>query len=130
GSLGARTRSRNAEDERTAHSWRTLDVEGTLVQLGEAPTEGEAQPSPFLLAARPLVELLELLEDELEVGGGHADPGIAYTNLDLCPVLFTQQGDVAAGGGELDPIGEEVDEDLLELGRVDGQAKIRRRISD
>ena len=91
-------------------------------QLGQLPGDRQAQPGTAVLARRRVVGLLKGAEQAALCVGGDADAGV----LDLEPDdhrlrLLGQQpgaeGDVA-GFGEFDGIAREIEQRLLQAGRI------------
>src|SRR3970282_907754 len=77
----------------------------------------ERQPEAGALALSGVVgpDLAELLEDGLLVLGGDADPGVADGDLHGAVGGHRLDADPAALGGEIDGVGEEGPEELLDL---------------
>ena len=88
------------------------------VQQREPFGQGEAQPRALVLASGSMVDLVELVEDLLLLRGVDPDPGVSDRDLDH--VLEARRGDGhrALLGRELDRVGDEVQQHLLELAGV------------
>src|SRR5260370_16954156 len=111
------TTARKRECERRAVPHLALQADPAHVELDEFP--GERQPESRaldLLVCRP--HLPELLEDRLLILGRDADSGIRHGNLG--DPLMHPGADInpAPLGGELQGVGEEVEEHLLDLSLV------------
>src|SRR5262249_28975721 len=108
---------RQRERERRALPQVALHPDPAAMQLDELAGESQPEPgTPDLLVWRP--DLPELLEDRLLVLSRDADAGVGDGDLDR--VLVHHRGDVdpAARGRELPSIGQEVQEQLLDLALV------------
>ena len=83
------------------------------MQVDELPRQGEAEPCALdFLVHRP--HLPELLEDRLLVLGGDAHAGVGDRHLHHAIVHGRSDVDTAPLGRELDRVGEQVQEHLLE----------------
>ena len=78
----------------------------------------ERQSEPGALGLLPVARLLELLEDRFELLG--SDPGAGVDDGDLHVSVSGAGRDVdpAVGRGELDGVGEEVEDDLADAALV------------
>src|SRR5207302_11457129 len=88
------------------------------VQLDELPGERQPEPRAFVLAGGADADLTELLEDRPLVFRCDADAGVADGDFDGTVGRRRSEPDPPAGGGELDRVGEEVEDDLLDLSLV------------
>ena len=92
-----------------------LDVDLAAVQLDELPRQREAKSRPAETARRAGLQLLEFGEEPTDVLGADADAIIRH---DQAEALVIDGGDVDTDVtvivGELQCIGEQVEEDLLE----------------
>src|SRR4030095_8149654 len=95
-----------------------LDPDLAAVQLDKLLREGQPEARPFLLACLVVANLAELLEDRRLVLGGNPDPRIADCDLDCSIREPGLEADPAPFRGELDRVGEEVEQDLLDLALV------------
>jgi hypothetical protein len=86
------------------------------MELDEAPSQGKTQSRALLLMG--LAHLLELLEDPGLVRRGDADPIVPHQDEHLVAVTSGADLDMATPGGELQRVGEQVEEHLLELSLV------------
>src|ERR1700741_3908126 len=97
---------------------RALKADGAAVQLDEALGERQAEPRALGLLGVVAPDLLELLEHRGLVLGCDADAGVLDRDLDAGSVLPGRNRHAPAVGGELDRVGEQVEDDLLELALV------------
>jgi len=89
----------------------------SAVQLNEFLRQGESQTSVLhLLVCRP--HPAELLEYLVVILGGDADTGIGYGHLDQFLVHCRLDVDPTALRGELDSVGEEVQDHLFHLSLI------------
>ncbi len=99
-----------------------LDGHGAAVEFDEALADGEAEPRAAVATGGGGVDLREFFEESVEPVGRNANAGIANAKGDLVATIEERvAGDVNGDFtviGELDGVGEEVDEDLPEAGDV------------
>src|SRR5712691_12682201 len=88
------------------------------VEPGEATREGETKAGALLLAVDPGIDLLKLVEDPRLVGLGDADAGVPDRDLSRVGQPLAGDEHRTALGRELDCVGNQVQEHLLELGGV------------
>ena len=90
----------------------------SAVKGGEPLREGKPETCSFVLAAWSGIDLVEFLEDLFQVRLGDADPGIGDRDLDgvLRAHGIDRHGPVF--GCELDRVGDEVQQHLLQLAAV------------
>ena len=114
------------EGEPAALSRGTLDREAPVHEPHELGGDGQAEPGSAVPASREVVGLGERLEDHVLLVGGDADARIGDRELDLDKIvchLAKRDAHVNASVlGELDGVAAEIDEDLLEAGRVADEA--------
>ncbi len=106
-----------AEGEAASLVGGRFDLDIAVVEVGEFLGEGEAEARTGLGGVEGGVELTEGLKEGVEVGGGDADAGVAHGEAEVRGADGDAEGDGALGG-ELDRVGEEVHEDLLEAAGV------------
>jgi hypothetical protein len=97
-----------------------LDDDGPAVQLHEALHDGQSQTEPPVLAGRrrvPLPEALEQVRDELRPD---ADAGVRDADLDVGTHPLEPDSNLALPWRELDRIGDEIPDDLLQPARITG----------
>ena len=82
------------------------------VQLDELLREAQAQPRPFLRPGGSLLDLLEGFEDASLVGLGDPHAAVADRDLHVLGIVARGERHAPAGRGELDRIGEQVEEHL------------------
>src|SRR5262245_65501542 len=90
-----------------------LDPDPPPVQLDELPAEGQSQSSPLGFLVRS-ANLTKFLEDRLLVFGCNVDPRIRHRNLNRSVTGPSRDLDATALGGELDRIGEQVQDHLTD----------------
>ena len=91
----------------------------TAVQLHEPACQRQAEPGAFLLGLVIAADLAKLLEHLFLVFRRDADAGVADGNFEtaLRPRARASR-DASAVRRELDGIGQQIDQDLLELALV------------
>ena len=94
----------------------------TAHQLGQAPADGQAEAGAAVLARRARVGLRERLEEARQALGAEADAGVAHREGEADAAVSGRrarhrQHDLAALG-ELDRVGEQVEEDLAQPRQV------------
>src|SRR5260221_9766374 len=94
------------------------------MKLGEALRQRQAEAGPLLLAPVPCIELLELPEQAAQVCFGDPDPGVAHSNLDPRVDLSSSYRHPPTLRGELDCVGHQIEEHLLQFCRVGDQMKV------
>jgi hypothetical protein len=87
------------------------------MQLDELPAQCEAEICPFRLHGR-LADLPEFLEDRLLIFGRDPHPRFRHRDLHRAVHERGPHFDAAPLRGELHPVRQEVQEDLLDLARV------------
>ena len=101
--------------------------DGAAVQLGERPDERQADAQPALRAGERAVGLGEEVEHPREQLRRDADPVVPHPEDDLVPLDPGDELDAAPGRRVLGGVGQEVDEDLLQPGRVGLEPQVRGR---
>src|SRR5581483_12374730 len=96
----------------------------------EPARQGEAQTGALLAPPWPGVELLELAEDPRLVLFRDADPGVGDRDVDRVRAARGFDGHGAAVSRELDGVGQQVEQHLLELAAVDGDLPGARGVRD
>src|SRR5688500_16229608 len=81
----------------------------------EVAADREAEPHSLRLARQPLIDLHERLEDARELVRRDADAGIPHRDRDASLPLPAADTDLAPFLGELDRVGQQVEQDLLQL---------------
>ena len=110
--------NRQPQCERTSLALRALDGDSAPVQLGEPPGQRQPEPGTLLLSIGPLVQLLELLKDQREVGLAETDSCVNHRNFDRLFDPAPRDRHSAARWRELDAVGDEVQKHLFELPRI------------
>src|SRR5438552_311955 len=105
---------RKREGEGRAGPWLTLHPDSSAVKLDELPGEGQPEPGAFGLLVRG-ADLTELLEDRLLIPGGNAGPRVRHGDLGNTVMHPSADVNSAPLRGELQRVGEEVQEHLLHL---------------
>src|SRR6266436_6189129 len=104
-----------------------LHPQAAAVELDELSRQREAETGALALV-RGVAHLAELLEDRLLVLRRDADPGVGDRHLDGAVRGQRTHVDPAALGGELHGVGQQIQEDLLELALVGDN--VRERLVD
>ena len=108
----------DAEGEHRAEPAPALDRDGASVELDQPAGERQPQAGALALAGGLALDLEELGEDQLLVLGGDADPGVADLHHQLGVGGAGVHPHLAARGGELDRVAEQVVHHLLEFALV------------
>ena len=117
----------NREGERRALARFAFEPDASAVQLDELAREREAEARAFLLVRVVAADLAEFLEHRLLVLRRDADAGVADGDYEhLVRVAARDDVDAAAVGRELDRVGQQVEQDLLELALVGDDLAERR----
>ena len=91
---------------------------GTAVQLDDVADDRQAETQAAVRALAAAVELAEAIEHERLELGSDAAAGVADLDDHSCFVFAREeQLDAAAGGRELDRVGQQVPDHLLQAGR-------------
>src|SRR5688572_8095604 len=85
------------------------------MQFDETPGESQPEAGALALADVVVADLAKLLEDRRLVLRGDADARVADRDLDPALRAVRANADAAAFGRELHGVGEEVQQDLLDL---------------
>src|SRR5262245_33926612 len=108
------TGHRQREGERRAFAHLALHPDPPVVQLDELAREGQAEAGTLhLFCRRP--HLAEFLEHRLLVLGSDPHPGVGHRDFGQIVMKATSHVDPAALVGELQRVGQEVQEHLLYL---------------
>src|SRR6267143_2862191 len=94
-----------------------LDPDPAAVGLDQVPANDEAEPAPSL-DGLPRAGLAELLEEEGLFVGRDAGARVVDRDLDLVAGLGHLDPDRASLRGELERVGEQIHQDLIEAARV------------
>jgi hypothetical protein len=113
--------------ERGSASELALHGDVASEQLRQLPGEGEAEPGPLEPPLQGVLDLPELAEDPLLVLGSDADPGVRHREHHAASSSATggRHADLAPLR-ELERVGDEVAEDLRDLGLV--RIHLRQRV--
>src|SRR5262245_63828670 len=103
------------EGERRPLVHVALDPDPPAVQLHELLGQGQPEPRALLLAGVVPADLAELLEDGCLILRRDPDPGVTDSDRDHVPGHRGGEADPTAVRGELDRVGEQVQQDLLHL---------------
>src|SRR5690606_23682615 len=123
---GGRDVVRQAQDERRSRAGPACDAYPSAQVVRGAAGPGESEPGPAVEPGRRAVDLAELVEDRSELLGGDADPRILDDPLDPAGVPARRRAARLAPhrdgdpplAGELEGVGDQVLEDLDDLGAV------------
>ena len=120
--------TRQEEAERRAAVGSTLNLDPTSMELDEGLDQAQSQadsPLTELVVSRGVMERIETGEEGLEqvllLAGVNTDSFVLDHHADPLWVSFETLGlypDRAAVGSELDGIGQQVDQDVHDLGRI------------
>jgi hypothetical protein len=108
--------------ERTPLPKATFQPNTATMQLGKALGQSESQPSPLVMPRCRAIHLLELVKDTFLVYFGNADTGVRdaeANNLTRCRSPHRYQ---TTFRGELDRVGQQVVQDLLDLASIGRQS--------
>ncbi|MND85011.1 hypothetical protein D3C80_769180 [compost metagenome] len=113
---------RQDQAEHAALAGAAVDADLPTQQVRQVAGNGQAQAGAAITAVAGAIHLVEGAEDRLLLVGGDADAGIAHGKDDAGARLVTDvQADLAALG-ELDGVGQQVLEDLLQALAVGEQS--------
>ena len=90
-----------------------------LVKLHDVLGQRQADPGAFVAARKGGIHLVEALEDVLQLVSRDADPRVPDRKAESAVIPLQGHGHAAAGGCELEGIGKEVEDRLLEEEPVD-----------
>src|SRR5439155_22697650 len=93
-------------------------LDAAAVHLDQVAGDGQPEAQSAVLLRDRRVALVKALEDVGQDVGGDADPGVPHDDLGVVSRAPGDHRHTAAVGGELDRVGEQVLEDLLEPGGV------------
>src|SRR5260221_8887999 len=121
------TARRQPQRRRGALAGRAAQLQPPTMQLGHRPRQRQAEPRALVLAGEAAVDLAEGAQRGFEIVRGDADAGVLDRQAEPVRVVAGADRDAAAGGGELDGIGQQVEQDLLEPPAVAEQVGQARR---
>src|SRR5262245_59646350 len=105
------------ESERRALAHLTLHPNPPAVELYKFSDQGKPEAGALdFLGGRP--HLAELLEDLFLILRGNADPGIVHRDLHESVPWYRRDSNASPLSGELDRIGQQVQDDLPDLALV------------
>src|SRR5436190_846473 len=107
--------ARQRERENRALAGFARDANLPAMQFDEPARQREAQSRAFLLARVLAAHLAELLEHRLMIGGGDADAGVLDGDFDVVAGDPRANVDTPAIRRELDRVGQQIEQDLLQL---------------
>ena len=122
---------RQADDELGAAALLGLHLDRAAHHVDDIPGDGHAEAGALNAADRRGALALERLEDALRERRAHADAGVADAELILRAAvqrpgeLTDADRDRAARRGELDRVGQQVEQDLLEARPVAADVLVR-----
>ena len=116
------------DDEPGALAELAFGVDRPLVDEHDLLGQSQADARPFLGPRFGAVDLGEAVEYRLQHIGGNADPRILDRHGHGLVPVFEVDRDLAALVCELQGVRQEVEDDLLELVRVQGQLERLRRV--
>ena len=120
----ASTRDAGSDDDPCAATLLAGDVEGAAVQFGQPPRQRQPEAGALAAAGEAAIDLAERLARDRDLGRRHPETGIAHLEFDAAVGAAAHgEDDGAAGIGEFDRIAEQVQQDLLEPGRVGDQRR-------
>ena len=93
------------------------------MQLGQRHHQGQAETGAFVLAVEAGLDLSEGAERGRQVRLGDADAGVGHRQRDRAALEAGRDGDLSAGLGELDGVGQQIDQHLLYRARVAVQVR-------
>ena len=109
------------DDEPGALAELALGPDRPLVDEDDLPGQGQPDARALLGPGLRSVDLGETVEDPLEHVGRDADAGVLDRHGHGVVLVLDVDRDLAALGGELEGVGQQVEDDLLELVRIDRQ---------
>src|SRR5579885_3101530 len=96
-----------------------VDGEGAAMELRHGIAERQAEPRAFVFAVELAVDLAEGRECGGDVLGGDADAGVGDADEEVAVAIEPRRHlDTAAGRGELHGVGQQVEQNLLQLSLV------------
>src|SRR6185503_15141666 len=109
---------RQREGESGPSAQLALDPDPAVMQLHELLRQGQPKPGAFQLPRIIGPHLAELLEDGRLVLGSDPDAGVGDGDFNCLVRSPGLHSDPSAFGGELDGVGEKVEENLLDLALI------------
>ena len=96
------------------------------MQFGQPPRQRQPEPGALATAGDAAIDLTKRLEGDLDFRRGHAQSGIAHLEFDAAiGSAAHDEADGAAWIGEFDRVAEQIQQDLLEPGRIGHQRRHR-----
>ena len=111
---GLQERQRHGEGR--PQSQGALGLDAPAMEFDELPDQGQADAGALARPRRRRIDLVEAVEEIGQVILGDADAGVAHGEQGLPGVVFAHGHDNrAAGGGELEGVREQVEDDGFQL---------------
>src|SRR5437016_1410974 len=112
-------RRRQAHGDRGAEARPAGDLERAAVQLDQAAADRQAEAGAAVLARERVLDLVEGLADPRQLVRRDADAAVRYGDGEAAALLEPRvERDGAALGRELDRVGQEIEQDLLDRARI------------
>lgn len=111
---GRRAQGQAQPEQRTARCSRA-GFDAAAVQLGEFLDDGQPETGAAVAPLRSALDLAEALENNLAHGFRNAGAAVAEGERGVFAVALQREFDAAAVGGELERVGEQVEQDALDL---------------
>ena len=108
GRVLVRLASRKTQRKRAALSQHALDRQVTAHRPRELTTDRESKSGPTVRTTLRRLDLNERLEHGFELVGGNTHTGVLHPEADLITGRFGHYSHRAAGGRELDGVGEKI----------------------
>ena len=119
---------RQEQRERAPGARLARDRDVSAEEAGELARDGEPEAGAAILTMRASVGLAERVEDDVLLFRRDADAGVRHRKRDLIPASEDAQRHSALGG-ELERVGDQVLQDLLQAPRI-GLDHARRAFRD
>lgn len=119
------SRGGEGDGETTAYMGHAFDGQAAVHEVCEAFDDGQAESGAGVASVEPGFDLDEGMEQQGEFFRGDSDACIGDGDGDGIRGGVDVEGDPASGGGELDGVGKEVGEDLLEAEGISENEKGR-----
>src|SRR5229473_4399565 len=89
------------------------------MQFRQSACQRQPKAGALVTAAEPGIYLTERLQRDLDLSLAHADTGVAHFKCDgVGPGLAHGDDDRSAGLGELDGVGQQIEQNLLQPHRI------------
>jgi len=121
--LGAFGWGRESKDDSGAVARRGGESECSTMKFNWRFYQRQAQPCAFILAAHRSIDLGEGLQRRFDVFFMHADAGIGYRNLEGTVSERDLYPDRSVWFGELDRVGQKVDQNLFDQSFVGDEGR-------